>query len=123
MNINQVQNPANVWSVTPRTLTGFDGSISPNGGAITNTLANGSNAIFAPPATSMWMLTIVAIATGSVQWAVGLTAGGVFRQAGAAGSALALQATMVSTAAASAYLTNLGTVAGTYAVSIIAWNS
>jgi hypothetical protein len=121
MNINNPTGAAGIWNFAPRTLTGLGSSIIVNDGVITGTLAAGATAGFAPPAGQGELITIIGQAAGNVTWVWGLTNGTLTRQGTGAVTGVPINALAVSSTFVYPYLTNGGTVAGTYAFAILSF--
>ena len=123
MTINQVTNPASVWTVTPRTITGLDGSITTNLGVVSSTLASGTNAFFLAPAGSMEIITFVGGAGANVAWTPGLGNGTSARPGPAGTLGAAVMQICCSSSTMGLSVLNGGTGTGSYSTAIIQWNS
>jgi hypothetical protein len=67
----------------------------------------------------MEMVTIVGVGLANVGWSIGLSNGTTFRIGVSANAPSPLMATMVSTPTVGAALQNFGSIAGTYAITIM----
>lgn len=123
MNISQVFNAANVWTVSTRTLSGGGGSFVTNDGGDALTISNGTTVTFATSAGTMRMISVVGIATANATYNFGLTNGTNFRQgqAGVSGAAATFLGCCNSSEAVG--LNNSGTVAGSYTFAGCDWKS
>jgi hypothetical protein len=124
MNINNPVQPGSVWSVTPRTLTGFGGAITvPSPGDNLSIAASANVAIF-PAGSAIWALSVVAQPITNAMYRLGLSLTGVFNNRPGIVTASLGAAYMFSmvTSANGFALTNYGTVAGAYSFVVIQLN-
>jgi hypothetical protein len=120
MNINNGSSGQNVWSFSPRTLTGLGTALGVNIFADGVNLAASANAtIFAPPG-DVWLVCIVATPLNNVSWRIGLTGAAFNLRIGAIANTNTSAMQMgVSSNTYGVGITNFGTVSGIYAYSVL----